>query len=151
MRAFTTLAVLLLTPLAAPADGKAFRAGAAAVDVTPTTFPVIVNGMFDERTAAKATDPLHARAQVGWAVVQAPEHTHNRRWIRRPDKMLTDPFGQRNVRANMHPGHQSPDAIGPSGPVDAGLSVLAVRTPAGKPVAVLANYSMHYVGSTPVS
>ena len=35
--------------------------------------------------------------------------------------------------------------------MDAGLSVLAVRTPAGKPVAVLANYSMHYVGSTPVS
>jgi hypothetical protein len=29
--------------------------------------------------------------------------------------MLTDPFGVQNVRANMHPGHQSSDVVGPSG------------------------------------
>src|SRR5204862_6879760 len=70
---------------------------------------------------------------------------------RRPDPVLKDPFGNATVRANMHPGHQSPDVIGPSGPVDPDLSILAVRTPEGKPLALLANYSMHYVGSTPVS
>src|SRR5439155_3392840 len=88
-----------------------------------------------------------APAQVGWAVVQAPEHTHNRRWIRRPDKMLTDPFGARNVRANMHPGHESPDAIGPSGPVDPELSLVAFQSLDGRPLALLANYSQHYYGS----
>jgi putative membrane-bound dehydrogenase-like protein len=88
-----------------------------------------------------------APARIGWAQVDDWEHTFNRRWIRRPDKMLTDPFGQRNVRAHMHPGHESPDAIGPSGPVDPQLSVLAVQRTDGKPLALLANYSQHYYGS----
>lgn len=86
-------------------------------------------------------------ARVAWAQADDWEHTFNRRWIRRPDKMLTDPFGQQNVRAHMHPGHESPDAIGPSGPVDPQLSVLAVQRADGKPLALLANYSMHYYGS----
>jgi hypothetical protein len=88
-----------------------------------------------------------APARIGWTAVDDWDHTFNRRWIRRPDKMLTDPFGERNVRANMHPGHQNPDAIGPSGPVDPGLTILAVTTPSGQPLAVLANYSQHYYGS----
>src|SRR5438552_6474991 len=88
-----------------------------------------------------------APAQTGWAQMDDWEHTFNRRWIRRPDRMLTDPFGQQNVRANMHPGYESPDAVGPSGPVDPQLSVLAVRSADGKPLALLANYSMHYYGS----
>jgi hypothetical protein len=238
MRALTLLALILTGATAAAAP---FRAGAAAVDITPTAYPVIINGMFEERTANAATDPLHARglvlddgsarvaivivdscmmprelldkaksliqqstgipgdhvliaaththsapsvmgtlgsradpayveflvpqlvrtvvladrnlapAQIGWAVVQDPEHNALRRWIRRPDKMLTDPFGEKTVRANMHPGFLSPDVTGPSGPADPGLSVLAVRTPAGRPIALLANYSMHYYGSTAVS
>ncbi len=86
-------------------------------------------------------------ARIGWAQMDDWEHAFNRRWIRRPDKLLTDPFGQRNVRANMHPGHESPDAIGPSGPVDPQLSVLAVQRTDGKPLALLANYSMHYYES----
>ncbi len=86
-------------------------------------------------------------ARIGWGVADDWEHTFNRRWIRRPDKMLTDPFGDRNIRAHMHPGHESPDAVGPSGPVDPGLSVIAVRSADGRPLALLANYSQHYYGS----
>ena len=86
-------------------------------------------------------------ARVGWGVVDDPEHTFCRRWIRRPDRMLDDPFGQRTVRANMHPGYQNPDAIAPSGPVDPALTVLSVQSPSGRPIAVLANYSMHYYGA----
>jgi putative membrane-bound dehydrogenase-like protein len=86
-------------------------------------------------------------ARVGWTSVDAWNHTFNRRWIRRPDRLLNDPFGQPTVRANMHPGHQSADVTGPSGPVDPALSLLAVQTPEGKPLAVLANYSMHYISS----
>ncbi|WP_435005531.1 LamG-like jellyroll fold domain-containing protein [Tundrisphaera lichenicola] len=92
-----------------------------------------------------------APARIGWAVVDDPDHTHCRRWIRRPDRLLADPFGDLTVRANMHPGYENPDVIGPSGPVDPTLSILALRTPEGKPVAVLANYSMHYFGTSPVS
>lgn len=90
-------------------------------------------------------------ARIGWGVVEDWEHTFNRRWIRRPDRLLTDPFGATNVRAHMHPGHESPDALGPSGPVDPGLSVVGVETLDGRPLAVLANYSQHYYGSPLVS
>ena len=60
-------------------------------------------------------------ARIGWNVIDDHEHTFCRRWIRRPDKMLDDPFGQRNVRANMHPGYQNPDAIAPAGPGRSGV------------------------------
>ena len=90
-------------------------------------------------------------AQIGWTVVNDTDHTHTRRWIRRPDRMIKDPFGIVNVRANMHPGYLNPDVIGPSGPVDPALSLISVQTTAGKPLAVLANYSMHYFGTRPVS
>ena len=41
-----------------------FRAGAAAVDITPIKFPVIVNGYFRERVAQRATDRIMSRALV---------------------------------------------------------------------------------------
>lgn len=46
-----------------PAD-RSLRAGAAAVDITPTRFPVNMPGGFSENLAEKAHDPLHARALV---------------------------------------------------------------------------------------
>jgi len=85
-------------------------------------------------------------ARAGWAVAPAPEFTHCRRWILRPDRIRRDPFGELTVRANMHPGYQNPEFIGPAGPVDSDLSLLAVQTPEGRPLALLANYGMHYVG-----
>jgi len=90
-------------------------------------------------------------ARIGWNVIDDDGHTFCRRWIRRPDKMIEDPFGGRTARANMHPGYQNPDVIGPAGPVDPALTVLSVQSRAGRPIAVLANYSMHYYGATPVS
>jgi putative membrane-bound dehydrogenase-like protein len=218
-----------------------FRAGAAAVDITPQKFPVIVNGNFTERLAQQANDKLHARAialddgrtqlvlcvvdtcmmprelidkakamvaketgvgishmtvsaththtapaaigclgsrmdpeyskwlpgkvaeamiaalknlqpaKVGWASIDDWEHTHNRRWIYRPDRIQSDPFGNPTVRAMMHPGYESPNHVGPSGPVDPGLSVLALQTKDGKPLALFANYSQHYFGASSVS
>src|SRR5688572_33440803 len=49
--------------LAGNAEAK-LRARASAVDITPKEFPVIVNGMFEERTATKALDPLFAKCVV---------------------------------------------------------------------------------------
>jgi hypothetical protein len=83
-------------------------------------------------------------AEIGWSVVDAGEFTNCRRWITRPDKMLADPFGAMTVRANMHPGHQSPNFTGPTGPTDPWLTVLHVRRTDGRPLALLANFSMHY-------
>ena len=101
---------------------------------------------------AEGIRQAHAKlepARIGWNQVRAPGFTHCRRWITRPDMMLNDPFGNRTVRAMMHPGYQNPAYIGPSGPVDDELSVLSIQTLEGKPLAVLANFSMHYFGGPP--
>ncbi|MGC8644600.1 MAG: hypothetical protein ACP5XB_32445, partial [Isosphaeraceae bacterium] len=45
----------------------------------------------------------------------------------------------------------SPDVIAPSGPVDPALTVLSIQTTEGRPIALLANYSQHYFGASPVS
>ena len=86
-------------------------------------------------------------ARIGWTVVDAPEHTHCRRWLKHPEAFATDPFGQQTVRAMMHPGYQNPEYTGPAGPVDSQLSLIIVQTADGQPLCVLANYSMHYFGS----
>ncbi len=232
-------AALLASPVASAAE--VFRAGAAAVDISPADFPRIIAGGFLEGKATKNSDPLHVRclvlddgktkiafaivdtcmmtrqlideakqlatgqcgipvdhimisaththsapaamgclgtrldkdyaafltpkiaegiataaknlqpARIGWASVDDWEHTHNRRWIRRPETKVVDPFGNATGLAHMHPGYLSADIIGPSGPVDPGVSVLSVQTRDGQPLAVLANYSQHYFGATPVS
>jgi len=49
---------------AEPAAKPVFRARAYSVDIIPTRFPVIVNGMFEERSADRAFGKLHARAIV---------------------------------------------------------------------------------------
>lgn len=90
-------------------------------------------------------------AKVGWSSEDYPEGTHCRVFIRRPDCIGVDPTGRRTIRAMMHPGHQNPEYLGPCGPSDPEVSVLAVQGLDGKPMALLANYSMHYFGAPPVS
>ena len=235
------LAFALAAAPNATAARKVFRAGAYAMDITPTNFPAIVNGGFLEHRANGVSDRLHARclvlddgrtritiavvdscmvprelideakelahaatgiptdrmlvsaththtapatmsclgcgvdviyaeglpaqiaegiaraaknlapARIGWTVTDNWEQTNCRRWIKRPDKMQDDPFGVKSVRAMMHPGYENPYYIGPSGPIDPGLSLLAVQALDGRPLALLANYSMHYFGSVAVS
>ncbi len=173
------------------ADRSGLRAGAQAIDVSPGTFPVLINGGFLQNSATRVNDPLFAKclvlddgttrlaiviidscmiprdlldrakemarektgiatdrmliaaththsapaamgalgcpadpayvallpdriaeaiaraaanlapARLGWATIDDDKHTFCRRWIRRPDRMLDDPFGNRSVRANM--------------------------------------------------
>jgi hypothetical protein len=233
------LAALLVPTTACPA--AQFRAGAAAVDITPTELPVLVNGGMLSRSVDTVATKLHARAivlhdgktrlaivvvdscmlprelldeakklaadrtgippehmlisathahscpscmgalgtaadakypaflpprlaqaiaqaaqrlepaQVGAAVADAAPYTAPRRWVRRPDRVIDDPFGNPTARANMHPGYQSRDAIGPSGPEDPDLSVLSFQARDGRPIALLANFSMHYYGAPNVN
>jgi len=87
-------------------------------------------------------------ARIGFTVVDAPNHTHCRRWLRHPDQYAADPFGDKTVRAIMHPGYQNSAFIGPAGPADTGLSLLSIQSADGKrPLGLLANYSMHYFGT----
>jgi hypothetical protein len=234
----TTLSLLFLLAVYNLAVYNAARAelkaGAAMVDVTPLTFPVLVNGNMLSNSASKATSKLHARAivvddgkeraaivvvdscmmprellddakqlaaqrtkirpdhmlisaththtapaamgclgtdadptyvpylreklaeaiaaaeknlepaRVGWGVKNAAEYTALRRWILRPDRIATDPFGNATVRANMHAGANHDNVTGESGPEDPDLSLISFQSTQGRPIAVLANFSMHY-------
>ena len=101
--------------------------------------------------AIVAADERLVPARIGWGKVDDWHHTHNRRWVRRPETRVVDPFGSPTGLAHMHPGHLSKEVIGPSGPVDPQLSVISIQDVAGKPLALFANYSQHYFGSPAVS
>ncbi len=90
-------------------------------------------------------------AKVGWGITQAAEFTALRRWIRRPDRVVNDPFGNPTVRANMHAASNWDDVTGPSGPEDPDLSLISFQALDGSPIAVIANFSMHYFSDTAIS
>lgn len=90
-------------------------------------------------------------AQVGMGVINAADYTALRRWIRRPDRIALDPFGNPTLRANMHAGRNWDDVVGESGPEDPNLSVISFQAKDGRPLAVLANFSMHYFGDKDIS
>ncbi|HWA99174.1 MAG TPA: hypothetical protein VG713_11805 [Pirellulales bacterium] len=96
--------------------------------------------------AIEQADAQLQPAEIGIATIDAPNHTHCRRWIVAPGKIQLDPFGEPTVRAMMHPGYQNPAYAGPSAPVDSQLSIVSIRSLDGQPLALLANYSMHYFG-----
>ncbi|MBI2300947.1 MAG: carboxypeptidase regulatory-like domain-containing protein [Armatimonadetes bacterium] len=74
-------------------------------------------------------------ARVGFAAGSCPTEVHNRRHHLRDG----------TVKMNPPPG--SPDIVEPAGPTDPTLSVLVARTPERRPIGVLANLALHYVGS----
>jgi hypothetical protein len=233
---------LILLPLGkcqtAPEEVKAkvFRAGAYAMDITPTRLPISVNGGMQDRQATRVHDRLHARclvlddgttrlaivvcdscaipregmdeakrlaecaaglpadrvlisaththeaptvtgafqsdpdrdyqqylskqiakgieraignlapARVGWAVGRDPTQVFNRRWKMKPGSVPPDPFGGRSDTVQMNPGYQNAGLAEPSGPTDPEVSLLSVQSSQGRPIALLANYSLHYVG-----
>ena len=245
VRILATLAIALMLSAMVPHSAiagdpaKVFRAGAYAMDITPETFPISVNGGMRDRQAKQAHDRLHARclvlddgrtriafaicdscmiprevfdaakkmasaktgiptdhmlmsaththtaptsagvfqsdpdmryrkflarkiaagieraaaqlqpARIGWGVGKNPRQVHVRRWFMKPGTVLTDPFGRKTDKVKMNPprGHATLDR--PAGPIDPDVSLLAVETKDGRPLALLANYSLHYVGSVP--
>ncbi len=89
-------------------------------------------------------------AEFGWAFGSDPDHVFNRRWFVKPGQSYENPFGITTDRAQMNPGQVNPKVSVPSGPVDQDVAVLAVRGAADhRPIALLANYSLHYVGGNP--
>ena len=85
-------------------------------------------------------------ARVGWAAIDEPSQIYNRRWLLKSDETNEDPFGGRTDRVVMNPGYTNPKMDRPAGPIDPQISLLAVQSRSGRPIAVLANYSLHYVG-----
>jgi hypothetical protein len=215
---------------------RVFRAGTCAMDLTPTRFPISVNGGMQDRQATRVHDPLHARclvlddgttrialvvcdscmipreimdrakqlasqatgistdrmlisaththtaptvagvfqsepdkeyvdllpvriakgietananrvpARIGWGIGKDPSQVFNRRWHMKPGTILADPFDLGIDKVKMNPGYQAPGLQEPAGPIDPEIALLSVQTRDGKPLGLLANYSLHYVG-----
>ncbi len=85
-------------------------------------------------------------ARVGWTAIDEPSQIFNRRWILKPGETVEDPFGGRTDRVKMNPGYSNPQVDHPAGPIDPQVSILSVQARDGRPIALLANYSLHYVG-----
>lgn len=235
-RLVATLVLLVLTAASQAGD---LKAGAFAQDVTPTKFPISVNGNMSDGQAKGANDPLHARclvlddgatklaivvvdscmiprelvldakaqairgtgipadhilisaththsaptvtgvfqsepdagyvaflagkiaeairtahdrrvpARIGFGQARDATNVFNRRWKREHELIPPDPFGNTTDKVQMNPGHLAKGLVESAGPVDPDISFLSVQTRDGKPLSLLANYSLHYVGGNP--
>ncbi|NLF71323.1 MAG: hypothetical protein GX575_20015 [Candidatus Anammoximicrobium sp.] len=85
-------------------------------------------------------------ARVAWGTADLPGQVFCRRWLMKPGTELINPFGEPD-HAKMNPGN-SPNLLKPAGPVDPQIAFLALETLEGRPLGLLANYSLHYVGGT---
>jgi neutral ceramidase len=88
-----------------------------------------------------------APARIGWGVGREPGQVFNRRWKMKPGTPMPNPFGGQD-QVLMNPGIGNPNLVEPAGPTDPEVSVVSVQSPEGRPIALLANYSLHYVGGT---
>lgn len=85
-------------------------------------------------------------AQVGYSSAEEGTEVYNRRWFLKPGTMDPNPFGEMDqVRTNAPRDR----LLKPAGPTDPEVCVIDVRDSRGKPLGLIANYALHYVGGIP--
>ncbi len=104
--------------------------------------PQIVRGIAD--SVRLAVDNLKP-AQIGWGRIDEPSEVFNRRWHVTDSSLLKNPFGGID-QVRMNPPRDHAALIEPAGPTDPEISFLSLQATNGCPIALLANYSLHYVG-----
>lgn len=89
-----------------------------------------------------------APAEIAWGKGTLPQHVFNRRIRVKPGASYTNLLGEVGDQAKMNWSSPSPEDQDFAGPVDPDVFVLSVRHADGQPLALFANYSLHYVGGT---
>ena len=85
-------------------------------------------------------------AKIGFSSEAEPSEVRNRRWFLQPGTMPPNPLGKKDqVKTNANRNH----LVSPAGPVDPELCIIDVRNSRNKPLALIANYALHYVGGVP--
>ena len=74
-------------------------------------------------------------ARVGFASVNEARITFNRRWH------------MKDGTVRFNPGVNNPDLVEPTGTIDPELAMLFVEADDGAPIAAVANFSLHYIGT----
>jgi hypothetical protein len=85
-------------------------------------------------------------AKIGHGSALVPHQVFNRRWKMKAGSILPTPLGFTTDRVKTNPGIKNPNLVEPAGPTDPEVSFISVQSADGKPLALLANYSLHYVG-----
>ena len=106
---------------------------------------VFVEGLADAIIRAHAA---LRPALVGAASHPLPEEVFNRRWYLKPGQMPLNPYGKLDA-VKMNPGTSLEVLDHPAGPTDPDITVISLVDPKRKPIALFANYSLHYVGGSP--
>ena len=88
-----------------------------------------------------------APAEMAHGVALVPEEIFNRRWHMKPGGIALNPFGKKTDIARMNPPRNLIER--PAGPTDPEVHFVSLRGTDGRPIALLANYSLHYVGGIP--
>ncbi len=88
-------------------------------------------------------------AEFGRGSVDVPEEVFNRRWFMKPGAGKSHPFGGKKDAVRMNPPRDPKKLDRPAGPTDPEVSIVSLRSADGRPIALLANYSLHYVGGIP--
>lgn len=89
-------------------------------------------------------------AQIGWGSGSIPSQVFNRRWFVDSEDVRRNPFGGGD-KVRMNPPRASPELIEPAGPIDHEIAFISVQAKDGRPISLLANYSLHYVGGIPAA
>ena len=84
-------------------------------------------------------------ARIGWGVTEEPSEVFNRRWFSNDANLLANPFGGID-RVRMNPPRNHPSLERPAGVTDPEIRFISIQSSEGRPIALLANYSLHYVG-----
>ena len=84
-------------------------------------------------------------ARIGWGSGREPTQVFNRRYYMKPGTPVPNPFGGQD-KVIMNPGRGNPNILRAAGPTDPDIAFLSVQSVGGRPIALLANYSLHYVG-----
>ena len=85
-------------------------------------------------------------AKLGHGSAAVPGQVFNRRWKMQPGTIAPTPLGVTTDQVKTNPGVKNPNLVEPAGPTDPDVAFLSVQSTDGKPLALLANYSLHYVG-----
>ncbi|MCH9653656.1 MAG: hypothetical protein K0U86_17945 [Planctomycetes bacterium] len=88
-------------------------------------------------------------ARIGWGVAEEPTQVFNRRWFLMPSRGTIYGAHDNIEQVDTNPGYSG--LLRPAGPVDPQITFLSVQSTAGKPIALLASYGLHYVGGVPAN
>ncbi len=85
-------------------------------------------------------------ARVGYASDEESTEVYNRRWFLKEGTMDKNPLGGFDqVRTNA----PRQNLVKPAGPVDPEVCVVDIRTRKNRPLGLVANWALHYVGGIP--